>query len=93
MKLFYDNQVVMCIVKNSIFHEHPKHIEIDCHFVRERLASGDLTPIYEVLATVNEYVYRSPWNNVASSLTRKVRHDQLSCSNVRGVLGYLLYHN
>ncbi|XP_020523175.1 uncharacterized protein LOC110007311 [Amborella trichopoda] len=44
--LYVDNMSVIRIASNPVFHDHTKHIEVDCHFICDKFLAGEVTLPY-----------------------------------------------
>lgn len=46
MTLHCDSETTIKLAKNSVCHEQTKHVEVDCHFIKEKIESKDVALVY-----------------------------------------------
>lgn len=68
--IYSDSKATTQIAVNPVYHERTKHVEIDCHFIRENIMEG-------IVATKYVPTQEQPVDILTKGLT-KVQHKYLS---------------
>ena len=40
MRMYCDNKAAIAIAHNPVFHDRTKHVEVDKHFIKEKIEEG-----------------------------------------------------
>lgn len=74
MKVFCDNKVAISVAHNPIFHDRTKHVEVDKHFIKEKLDNGLICmpyiPTIEQIANIlTKGLQKKQFENLINKLT------------------------
>ena len=76
MKIYCDNKAIIAISHNSVLHHRTKHVEVDKHFITEKLDNWVICMPYvpttkQVAGILTKRLLRGQFEKLVSKLTMK----------------------
>ncbi|XP_060958297.1 uncharacterized mitochondrial protein AtMg00810-like [Cannabis sativa] len=88
MKLYCDNKAAIAIAHNLVLHDRTKHVEVDKHFIKEKIESGQVCmPYVSSEDQVADIFTKGLCKKQFNFLTSKLAMENIFLPNLRGSVG------